>query len=109
MHFKTVSNKVQYLNYQFVYLKDSGLTSFFIYENNLEMNNSKEYIEYIKENSNYIPLKEDMNYYIKNITNGETNLIFDFMENKIMKISPLDIYEKEVISQNKYFFILRKI
>jgi len=108
MHFKTVSNKVQYLNYQFVNLKDNGLTSFYIFENDLEMNDFKEKIENKKENSNYIQLKGDTNYYIKIITNGETNLIFDFMENKLMKISPLDIYEKEVISQNEYFFYIEK-
>ena len=108
MHFRTISNKVQYLNYQFVNIKDDGLTSFYIYENDLEMNDYKEFIENKKENNNYIPLKADMNYYIKIITNGETNVIFDFMENKIMKISPFDIYEKEVISQNEYYFYIEK-
>jgi hypothetical protein len=56
---------VQYLNYQFVNIKDDGLTSFYIYENDLEMNDYKEFIENKKENNNYISLKADMNYYIK--------------------------------------------
>lgn len=108
MHFKTISNKVQYLNYQFANIKDNGLTSFYLYENDLEMNNCIESIENKKENSNYLSLKGDTEYYIKIITNGETNLIFDFMENKIMKISPYDIYEKELISQNEYYFYIEK-
>ena len=104
-HFK-VSSNIKYLNYQFLNINDNGKVSFYIYENNLE--NNIDSIENRKEFSRYVSLNNDIDYYIKIITDGEINLLFDFLETKIMKITPDDIFQKEILTFNNYYFYIEK-
>ena len=103
-HFKTPFNNVNHLNYQFLNINENGKVSFYIYKDNLDNGKIIESIEGNKEKNNYVSLENNADYYIKIITNGEINLIFDFMDTKIMKITPDDIFEKELITSNYYYF-----
>ena len=108
IHFKFSSSDIKYLNYQFVNCNTNGKVSFYIYENNLETGEQIEKVEDQKENNNYLSLKSDTDYYVKIITDGEINLIFDFLDNKVMKITPDDIFQKELITLNDYYFFIEK-
>ena len=108
IHFKTPSKDVNYLNYQFVNINLNGKVSFFIYKKNLESGETVEAVESKKENNNYILMESDTDYYIKIITDGEINLIFDFLDTKVMKITPDDIFEKELITSNYFYFYIEK-
>ena len=108
IHFKVSSSDIKYLNYQFVNCNTNGKVSFYIYENNLETGEQIEKVEDQKENNNYLSLKSDTDYYVKIITDGEINLIFDFLDTKVMKITPDDIFQKELITLNDYYFFIEK-
>ena len=107
-HFKTPFNNVNHLNYQFLNINENGKVSFYIYKDNLDNGKIIESIEGNKEKNNYVSLENNADYYIKIITNGEINLIFDFMDTKIIKITPDDIFEKELITSNYYYFYIEK-
>ena len=98
IHLKTPSKDINYLNYQFVNI--NGKVSFYIYKINLDIGEKVESVEDKKENNNYILIESDTDYYIKIFTDGEINLIFDFLDTKVMKITPEDIFEKEIITSN---------
>ena len=108
IHFKVSSSYIKYLNYQFVNCNTNGKVSFYIYENNLETGEQIEKVEDQKENNNYLSLKNGTDYYVKIITDGEINLIFDFLDTKVMKITPDDIFQKELITLNDYYFFIEK-
>ena len=108
IHFKVSSSDIKYLNYQFVNCNTNGKVSFYIYENNLETGEQIEKVEDQKENNNYLSLKNGTDYYVKIITDGEINLIFDFLDTKVMKITPDDIFQKELITLNDYYFFIEK-
>ena len=108
IHFKVSSSDIKYLNYQFVNCNTNGKVSFYIYENNLETGEQIEKVEDQKENNNYLSLKSGTDYYVKIITDGEINLIFDFLDTKVMKITPDDIFQKELITLNDYYFFIEK-
>ena len=106
-HFKP-STSIKYLNYQFLNLIDKGKASFYLYEQNLD-DKLLYFIEDRKEDSSYIAsLKNDMDYYIKIISNGEINIIFDFLLSKISKISPDSIYQRDIITMNDFYFFIEK-
>ena len=107
IHFKVASN-VKYLNYQFVNVNTNGKASFYISEKDAETGQQIDKIENIKEYNNYISLKADTDYYIKIESNGEINIIFDFLDTKVMKITPDDIFQKELITLNDYYFYIEK-
>ena len=108
IHFKVSSSDIKYLNYQFVNCNTNGKVSFYIYENNLETGEQIEKVEDQKENNNYLSLKSGTDYFVKIITDGEINLIFDFLDTKVMKITPDDIFQKELITLNDYYFFIEK-
>ena len=108
IHFKTNTDKVKYLNYQFINTNQNGKTSFYVIEGNLENGENKENVENIREKSNYISLKTDTDYFIKIVTDGEINIILEFLDSKILKINPEDIFQKEFIAQNEYYFYIEK-
>ena len=108
IHFKTNADKVKYLNYQLININENGKTSIYILEGNLENGDKKENVENIREKSNYISLKSDTDYYIKIITDGEINIILEFLDSKILKVNPEDIFQKEFITQNEYYFYIEK-
>lgn len=108
MHFKVASSNIKYLNYQFVNINTNGKVSFYIAENGTETGVLIERIEDQKEYHNYIPLKAYTDYYITILTIGEINIIFDFLDTKVMKITPDDIFQKELITLNDYYFYIEK-
>ena len=104
MHFKTTSNDIKYLNYQISNINKNEKSSFYIYENNLdgkEINNPESVSAYIK-------LKSNTDYYIKIITNDEINVLLEFLDTKVMKITPDDIFQKDIITTNDYYFYIEK-
>ena len=108
IHFKTNSNNIKYLNYQFINIKNNGKTSLYLYENNFESGENPANIKNEKEYSYYVSLKSDTDYYIKIVTDGEIDLILEFLESKILKINPDDIFEEELITKNEYYFYIEK-
>ena len=108
IHFKTNADKIKYLNYQLININQNGKTSIYILEGNLENGEKKENVENIREKSNYISLKSDTDYYIKIINDGEINIILEFLDSKILKVNPEDIFQKEFITQNEYYFYIEK-
>ena len=108
IHFKTNADKIKYLNYQLININQNGKTSIYILEGNLENGDKKENVENIREKSNYISLKSDTDYYIKIINDGEINIILEFLDSKILKVNPEDIFQKEFITQNEYYFYIEK-
>ena len=104
MHFKITSNDIKYLNYQLSNINKNIKSSFFIYENNLD---GKE-INKPESVNDYIKLKSNIDYYIKIITNGEINIILEFLDTKVMKITPDDIFQKDIITTNEYYFYIEK-
>ena len=108
IHFKKESNDIKYLQYQIVQKKSTENFSFFIYENDIkdtniiyQMNDSKGY-------GNYMDLKNNVDYYIKIIMTGEVDVILRFLESKILKITPDDIFTKEIISLADFYFYIEK-
>ena len=109
IHFKTPSNNVKYLNYQFSNINNNDKTCFNIYENNhFDSTGNIEKIENVKEHSNYIEIKPNTDYNIKIVTDGEINIILEFINSLILKISPDNIIQKELITLNEYYFYIEK-
>ena len=108
IHFKKKSTDIKYLQYQIVQKISTEDFSFYIYEKNLEDSN----IIYQESNSkgfgNYIDLKINIDYYIKIIMKGEIDVILRFLESKILKITPDDIFTKEIISLSEFYFYIEK-
>ena len=104
MHFKITSNDIKYLNYQKANADKKDKSSFYLYENNLD---GKEINKPESANA-YITLKSNTDYYIKIITDGEINIILEFLDTKVMKITPDDIFEKDIIATNEYYFYIEK-
>jgi hypothetical protein len=107
-HFKPAKN-VNHLNFQFLNTKENGKISLYLYEQSLEEDNIAYYIADKKEYSSYVSsLKSDIDYYIKIISNGEIDLIFDFLLSKIQKINPDTIVQKDAITMNSFYFFIEK-
>ena len=109
IHFKTPSNSIKYLNYQFSNINNDHKTFFNIYENNnFENSGIIETVENEKEHSNYVEIKPNTDYHIKIVTDGEINIILEFLNSLFLKISPDDIIQKELITLNEYYFYIEK-
>ena len=108
IHFKKENNDIKYLQYQIVQKIMMEDFSFYIYENNLENSN----IIYQMNNSqglgNYADLKDNIDYYIKIEMKGEIDLLLRFLESKVLKITPDDIFTKEIISLTDFYFYIEK-
>ena len=107
IHFKSPANNIKYLNYQFSNKKEDGKSSFYIYKTNLDGDNLVS-SEDTKENSGYLKLEKEIDYYIKITTDGEIDFIFEFLEEKVMKITPDDIFQRELITLNELYFYIEK-
>ena len=108
LHFNTQNNNLKYLSYQIVQKISNKILSFYLYKNNLENINIIEKIEYSKGKGNYAEIENNKDYYIKIIMKGEFDLVLRFMESKILKITPDDIFVKEIISESDYYFYIEK-
>ena len=110
IHYKTSSNNnVKYLNYQFSNINDKDITCFNIYENNIfDSKGIIEKIENEKEHFDYIEIKPNTDYYIKIETDGELNIILEFINSLILKINPDNIIQKDLITLNEYYFYIEK-
>ena len=107
LHFNTQNNNLKYLSYQIVQKISNEILSFYLYKNNLENINIIEKIEYSKGKGNYVEIENNKDYYIKIIMKGEFDLVLRFMESKILKITPDDIFVKEIISESVKICLLK--
>ena len=108
IHFKNGKNNLKYLQYQIVQKISSEDFTFYIYENNLEDSNIIEQKINSKGFGNYVDLKDNNDYYIKIIMKGEIDIILRFLESKVLKITPDDIFTKEIISLSDFYFYIEK-
>ena len=108
IHFNTKNTELKYLSYQIVDKISDKTFSFYIYKNNLEETNLLEKAIDSKGFGNYLEFKEKTDYYIKIIMKGEIDVVLRFLESKILKITPDDIFRKEIISTIDFYFYIEK-
>ena len=108
IHFTKDNSNIKYLSYQIAEKISNEDFSFYIYKNNLDDSNIIENVINSKGYGNYIELKDLGDYYIKIIMKGEIDLILRFLESKILKITPDDIFTKEIVSLTDFYFYIEK-
>ena len=108
IHFKKEKDDLKYLNYQLMQKINSEIVSLYLFKNNLDDSNIIEKKENLEGFGNYIDLNEKTDYYIKIIMKGEVDLLLRFLETKVLKITPDDIFTKEIISSTDFYFYIEK-
>ena len=108
IHFKNKNNKLKYFQYQIVQKKSDEDFIFYIYENDLDDSSIIEKIINSKGFGNYVVLKDNIDYYIKIIMKYEIDIILRFLESRVVKITPDDIFTKEIISLSDFYFYIEK-
>ena len=108
IHFKKENDEIKYLNYQILEKISNNIFSIALYKNNLEDTNIIDKNDNSESFGNCIELKEKTDYYIKIIMKGEIDLLLRFLRTKVLKITPDDIFTKEVISLSEFYFYIEK-
>ena len=108
IHFLKESNDINYISYQILNKNENEYCSFYLYKNNLDGNNMIEQVINSEGYGNYVNIKESNDYYIKIVMKGDIDLVLRFMESKVLKITPDDIFSKEIISKMDFYFYIEK-
>ena len=108
IHFSKDSNVINYLSYQIMNRKGNEFFSFYIYKNDLDDTNIIEKVINSESFGNYIDLKGNNEFYIKIEMKGEIDLILRFLESKVLKITPDDIFRKEIVAKMDFYFYIEK-
>ena len=108
IHFNSHTKNLKYLSYQVVPKNSNEILSLYVYKNFVDNANIIETLENTRGNSNYVELESNKDYYIKIIMKGEIDLVLKFLESKILKIDPDDIYTEQIISTSDFYYYMEK-